>query len=334
MPEEFREHALSSILEILTGSWKATCLYLGIKHRLPAHLATGDSGHSAAELASSMGLPEQRLRRLLRVWEDLEIIVRGPDGKYSLAETFRGIETDTDISSLVCLYEEDLRHAWTNCDNWLKGTSTGFEAAFGTTIHHRIEQDSAFAGKFMNGMSSLDYVFQRFADQLVSRYQRPWSVLDIGGGSGKLAQTILSRSSDVTATVQDLPHVLDTRRLVHPTKRILEHGVSFFEAIPSGFDCYILSRVLQDWDDDAATRILSNARAAVADSGAPLWVIERSAGEHRPLSNLWDVHLGCVAGGGHRTESEHLRLFRDSGWKFTERIALPFEVEALLVLPA
>ena len=47
----------------------------------------------------------------------------------------------------------------------------------------------------------------------------------------------------------------------------------FFASVPAGADAYVLSRVLHDWDDEDAGRILARVRAAMGD-GSRLLVVE------------------------------------------------------------
>lgn len=42
---------------------------------------------------------------------------------------------------------------------------------------------------------------------------------------------------------------------------------SFFDPLPTGFDAYVLSDILHDWDDDHAREILTRCREAAAPNG-------------------------------------------------------------------
>lgn len=326
-PDEDQEAAIGTVLDILTGSWQSRCLYLGIRHGLPRLLsARVDPPRTTAELAGSTGLPQERLRRLLRVWVDLGLATELPGDSYTLAAGYQSLgEDDSTIEALILLYEEDFRAAWTHAEHWLTGDATGFEVANGVTIHQRLRQDPGFARRFLDGMGALDLVFQRFAEHLASLQGESWTFLDVGGGGGTLARAILEHGAGVSGAVQDLPHIVEGNVGSLSAAGISAHAGDFFETIPPGYDCYLLSRVLQDWDARRAARILHNIRTAVSDTKASLWIIERAVGGGHPLSNLWDVHLGCVASGGLRGQDEYLGLAEDSGWATAEIISLPFE---------
>lgn len=335
-PDAAQEAAVGTVLEILTGSWRSTCLYLGIRHGLPRLL--GASVHqppTAAELASLTGLPQERLRRLLRVWIDLGLVSDLPGDTYSLSDGFQCLgDDDSSIEALILLYEEDFRAAWTHAEQWLTGAATGFEVAHGMTIHQKLREDSGFARRFLDGMGALDLVFKHFAGYLVAHLEEgaPWTFLDVGGGGGTLARAILDRGVGVGA-VQDLPHIVAGNMEVLSAAGIGAHAADFFETVPSGYNCYLLSRVLQDWDTPRSAQILRNIRAAVGDTGAHLWILERAVGRGRPLSNLWDIHLGSVASGGLRDVAEYLDLAEDTGWITSEIIPLPFENLAYCLHP-
>ncbi len=55
----------------------------------------------------------------------------------------------------------------------------------------------------------------------------------------------------------------------------------FFVAVPSGADAYLVSRVIHDWDDADARRVLATCRAAMSD-GARLLLVEAIVPERAP----------------------------------------------------
>ena len=87
-----------------------------------------------------------------------------------------------------------------------------------------------------------------------------------------------------------------------------------FERVPGEGDVYLLSRVLQDWDDPSCVRLLANCRAAMSATGRVLIVervIDSPAGALLPV--LWDMHLLVVAGGRERTLDGYQSLLTQAG---------------------
>jgi hypothetical protein len=99
------------------------------------------------------------------------------------------------------------------------------------------------------------------------------------------------------------------------------HGESadFFSAVPAGGDVYVLSNVLHDWDDRAATTILSTVRAAMGDD-ASLLVVEhvldapgRTPSQNRDV-HLVDLHMLVMFGGRERSKAEYDALLMAAGF--------------------
>ncbi len=112
------------------------------------------------------------------------------------------------------------------------------------------------------------------------------TVIDVGGGNGALVIELLRRHLHLNGVVFDLPDVADQADI-----RVASAGLSdrcrvvrgsFFDEVPTGGDVYVLAKVLHDWDNDAATRILHKVRSAAPDH-ARLLVIDSvvPAGTHR-----------------------------------------------------
>ena len=89
----------------------------------------------------------------------------------------------------------------------------------------------------------------------------------------------------------------------------------FFESVPTGADTYLLSRVIHDWDDDDAQRILATCRAAMPD-GARLLLVEAILPERAresPEAIRMDLHMLILLGARERTEAEYRRLLAAAG---------------------
>jgi hypothetical protein len=84
----------------------------------------------------------------------------------------------------------------------------------------------------------------------------------------------------------------------------------------------ILSRVLHDWDDAAALRILAHARAALP-TGGRIFIVEMLIPEENVSGALCDLHLLVVTGGRERSGPEFERLLRTSGFGLVEVRLIP-----------
>jgi hypothetical protein len=104
----------------------------------------------------------------------------------------------------------------------------------------------------------------------------PWqevdTVIDVGGGNGTLVIGLLDQHPQLRGVVFDLPEVAEAAsvRVAEASlsdRCAIEKG-SFFERVPRGGDVYLLAKVLHDWDDDDAVKILQRFATLPAQTRA------------------------------------------------------------------
>jgi hypothetical protein len=149
-------------------------------------------------------------------------------------------------------------------------------------------------------------------------------LVDVGGGRGVLLESVVASAPGMTTGVLfDLPPVIaEAEARLAGTEiaaRLELVGGDFFAEVPSGADAYLLSRVLHDWDDEAAHRILATCRAAMA-SGSRLViadvVLPASAADN-PHAIRMDLLMLLLLGGHERTEDAFRRLLAGAGFELT-----------------
>jgi hypothetical protein len=97
----------------------------------------------------------------------------------------------------------------------------------------------------------------------------------------------------------------------------------FFDSLPAGADAYLLSRVVHDWGDAEARRILATCRAAVPPHGRLLLVeaLLPERARDQPAAIRMDVHMLVLLGARERTEAQYRELLEAAG--FTVRRVVP-----------
>ncbi len=91
------------------------------------------------------------------------------------------------------------------------------------------------------------------------------TVIDVGGGNGELLRQIMRRRPNLAGILFDRPEVLaglTSAQLLEGRIRTIRG--SFFDAISDGCDIYILTKVLHDWSDTDAARILRSVRQSMS----------------------------------------------------------------------
>src|SRR5262249_45217302 len=93
------------------------------------------------------------------------------------------------------------------------------------------------------------------------------TLVDVGGGDGRLLSMILAAYPKMRGVLFDLPHALEGGQ-----RTIAEAGVGsrcggvsgdFFRSVPPGGGAYVLWRVIHDWADEKAVAILKRVRGAL-----------------------------------------------------------------------
>jgi SAM-dependent methyltransferase len=147
------------------------------------------------------------------------------------------------------------------------------------------------------------------------------TVLDVGGGSGILLQEVLRRRPGLRGVLLEHPEVAQLATVPPDLVERLEVRMGdLFKPWSIGADAIFLARVLHDWNDEDALRILVQARKALKPGGR-LYVIELvlDTAEGDMRGGLLDLHMLVCTGGRERAESEFRALFERSGLRLHER---------------
>jgi hypothetical protein len=151
-------------------------------------------------------------------------------------------------------------------------------------------------------------------------------VADVGGGNGSLLIGILKANPGLRGIVFDQEHVVarakDEVKAAGVADRCEVLAGSFFDQVPGGSDAYLLKHVIHDWNDERATAILTNCRAATPTAGKLLIVegvyparIVQSPESRSAAAN--DLNMLVATGGRQRSEREFRDLFAAAGFRLT-----------------
>jgi hypothetical protein len=158
---------------------------------------------------------------------------------------------------------------------------------------------------------------------------RDWSgvstVVDVGGGNGALLAAVLGDRPGMRGVLLERPEALDSARerlrAAGVADRVELTGGDFFTAVPDGGDVYILARVLHNWADDAAVRILGRVREAMdgaTDGAARLLVAEEfmpaAGGPGAGARAMVDLLMLVTQEGHDRTAAEYGDLLAAAGF--------------------
>ena len=158
-------------------------------------------------------------------------------------------------------------------------------------------------------------------------YDFSWAnvLVDVGGGTGAFLATILGANPRAQGILFDRQDVATAARDLLASSGVADRcqvaAGSYFDAVPSGGDAYILSWIIHDWDDDRSITILRNCRRAIARDGRVL-VMELviPPGNEASLSKLYDISMLVLTGGRERREDEYRELLAAADLRLTRVI--------------
>ena len=308
--------------------------------RLVADLAIADriepdAPRSIADLAAACGVLFQPLLRAMRVLTAFGIFRVDADG--SVAHTPRSLLLRTDVPNSLHYGARFWTapgswRAWEALDVALEG-GIPHEAAWGTKRFDYLRDHPAEARIF-------DAFMANFPDDrhnvVATAYDFSQAALiaDIGGGNGEALRRILARFPDVRGILLDREDVVAA---VPPEGlaggRISVQGGSFFDGVPAGADIYLLVRVLHDWADEDALRILRSCRTAMGSDGRLLIVeqiLQPDPSRGRQTDYLVDMQMMAMFGSAHeRTEAEFRTLLMPAGFELLRVITTASPVSIL-----
>lgn len=154
----------------------------------------------------------------------------------------------------------------------------------------------------------------------LSRFHR---LVDLGGGSGHLAEAARERYPNLEAAVFDLPSVAR----IYPGTIA---GDFFTDPLPPA-DLYSLGRILHDWSEEKNRTLLSKIHAALPQSGG-LLVAERLLDERNVAAHMQSLNMLVVTEGRERTAGEYQALLRAGGFSKVDCKRTGAPLDAILAI--
>jgi ubiquinone/menaquinone biosynthesis C-methylase UbiE len=165
------------------------------------------------------------------------------------------------------------------------------------------------------------------------------TLVDVGGGIGTLTAVILNANPKMQAILFDREDVVVGAQRVLEGAGVADRcqivGGNFFDAVLPDGDLYLISRVLLNWDDTHAIKILTNCYQAMTVKDR-LVVVDfmLPKGKMSPFIGLTSLNLFIVCGTFMRTEDEFYNLLSSAGFKVTNTLKTTGPVSAIEAKPA
>ena len=278
---------------------------------------------AVGELARQTGSDRDALGRLLSHLVCHNVFSEPSPGVFGLNDLATLLRSDHPGGMQVSLdldgFGGQMDLAFTSLLHTVRTGEPAWEKVFGTSFWQHLASAPGLSASFDESMTAgAEYVTDD-----ASGYD--WSgaehVVDVGGGTGALLAEILSANPQLRGTLVDLPGTVERGREFLITRGVADScsfvGQSFFDALPTDGDVYVLNSVLHDWNDDYATAILSRCAEAAGNLGKVI-IIEDSGAQEKDQAEFAEMNLRMLVlcGGRERgleeysslAEAAHLRV--------------------------
>jgi hypothetical protein len=300
---------------IFPGIIAAQAIHTAVTFRIPDLLASGPK--TAAELAAACGAHEPTLERLLRALTTIEMFSRTPDGRYRNSPQTEVLRTDHPLSLRSQGMFLPAQFMWLSLGELSESVRTGkpaFDQVFGESFFAYLATHPEESENF-NRVMTQEIMWTTPALLRAYDFSRFKCLVDVGGGKGVFLSSLLAATPALHGVLFDQPQV------VAEAKELLKGEVaarakivsgSFFDRVPEGGDAYLLKRVIHDWEDADAVRILGNVRRAMKTDSILLLVEGLVDSAVNPVG-LMDLMM-LVLGGRERTKAEFDLLLQSGGF--------------------
>ena len=310
---------------MLAGAWLAQALAVVAKLGVADLLDAGP--RTPAEIAAATGTDAAAMYRVLRALAGAGVFAEDESGRFGLTPLAGPLRADAGdfIRSYAVMTGE--RWVWQSfgaLEHSLRTGTPAFDEVFGAPLFDYYAAHPDAARVSAEGLKSVGRG-QDAAVVAAYDFSGAGTVVDVGGGQGGLLAAILAanprgpwRVARSSRTWRPWPGNPSRRPACRRRCRI-EAG-DFFSEVPALGDVYLLRKVIHDWDDERARRILRTCRSAMTD-GSRLLLLEMvvPAGNTPAYAKLLDLLMLVYAGGRERTEAEYRDLLMSAGFS-TKRI--------------
>jgi len=256
----------SELFGIMTGAFRAQLLAVALKRDLFTYLAY--KSFKLEQLSEHLQIPKAPCKIFLESLVAIKLLKKSGDtyGNSSMASTYLVKGRPEYQGANVKLFES-LYDACKELENSLaedKPTTTNFAYFF--------DDGDDISSNYANLMHESGVVPTLLLMEYYDFSNSKW-LLDVGGGSGRLAATLTSQYSGLGVVLFDLSQIcaqaqdyltpfptLNSRIEIYP-------GNFLLDAFPEGPDTILMMRIVHDWSDDTARLLLRKAFTALPPGG-------------------------------------------------------------------
>ncbi len=312
------QHLLkNNLMGMLVGYWKTQIIHSIVELEILDLIRNGNDTFEKLLVASL--LPNESLKlviQVLKIWN----FIKEFEGIYILRYLGELLTEDNpqSLKYASLMWGDEHYLTMSKLTYALKQYKPQFQEIFGQSLFDYFNSHSEKGLIYNNAMKaySLDY------DKVVDLYDFSSTkvIMDVGGGIGCLLEKILTNNSHIEKGILfELTSVTE-----HAKNEIISNSIkqkvefvsgNFLEEIHPRADTIVISRILHDWDDETAIKILKNIHDALEHDGQ-LLIFEMVIPEdpEHDIGVSLNFNLLVNVGGKERTNQEFENIFKIAGF--------------------
>lgn len=309
--------ARRKMLGILSSTWLAQGCYalaqLGIAD------AIGDGVVAVDDLAEATGTQPLPLLRLLRALALAGLLQQPEPGRFGLtpASTLLRRDVPGSVYLNAIMQGDQVYRAFAEITHTLRTGEPSFTKVYGMSFYEYLDANPEAARTFYMSMGAQP-VPPGFGACDLSTVD---TLVDVGGGNGALLAAVLDAYPKMRGVLVELPEAvaLAKEHLAPYRDRVSYVEGSFFDGVPAGGDAYVLCRVVHNWRDAQALRLLHRVREAMSPGGR-LIVLEEFLPDDGRITGgagIVDLLMIVTQEGNDRTAQEYRALVEAAGFTVT-----------------
>lgn len=319
------------LLKQMIGGWITQAIHVAADLGIADFLA--EEPQTAEELAQQTNTHGGALYRVLRALATVGIFAEDTDRRFSLTPLAECLRSDVpgSLRAFGIMMGAEFYQSWGELLYSVQTGEQGYQKRFGVPFFQymteRPERHAIYdAAMMVHGIFETEPMLDAYD---FSAFR---TVVDVGGGHGRMLAAILNRHPAVEGILFDLPAVADRSRTIISDLGLSERcrivGGDFFSSVPAA-DAYVLRHIVHDWDDKDAVAILRNCRDAMNPGGRVLVVETVIPPLNEPCFGKWLDLMMLIVGGRERTEDQYRRLFQQAGLTLRRIVPTTHEVSVI-----
>lgn len=316
----FSEHSdREAMLQMIDGFRITQAIYVAAKLGIADLLKDGQK--HCDELGAKTNIKSDSMYRLLRALSSLGIFSETDDRCFQL--TSRGVYLQSHVPHslhTMALTKGELMYPiWNNLLQSIKAGETGSEYLYGMDFYQYCQEKSGVPKLFDEWMTT-ETEIEKEAIVEAYDFSSIKTIVDVGGGEGRLLAAILQKNPNLKGILLEMPHLIKAASNLLEQSGVTERcelkDTDILKSIPTRGDILIMKHIVENWQDDLATVVLQNCYQAM-NEGDILLVCESviHSGNEPSITKLRDLAGFVITSGKERTAQEYRQLLEKTGFR-------------------